>query len=266
MGLQTEGKYTRILNARCIGDTRRCRWTALGRGSMCQTMFAIDERGRGFTWGQNYAGTQGHGDPDWISSMNWTYPDLVDIEFATQLLPNSGPWVKSDAGEYCGMIMNASGEIYIFGENMIVNDNACRAPGSPGVDYEWWTPIRVAPGMTFKDFSFDYYHAHGVNQNNRLVSWGYNINYCMGNGLPECQWSAYLEGRVYTPYENPLMVEDVKLVACEYGGDACVTVSNRVYGWGENWYEGAMWSQVPVEYTGLPEIHIPQSGLLLHYF
>ena len=91
------GRYNYLMNARCLEGFTRYKWAKLGRVGAAQGSSAIDELGRLFTWGQNYWGQSGQGDPCYLGG-NLSRPWLQDIEVATQVLPYTD-FIKVCSGE-----------------------------------------------------------------------------------------------------------------------------------------------------------------------
>ena len=232
--------YTLLTNS-CPEGFYRCHWSKLGRISCTQASAAIDERGRLFTWGQNYWGQCGQGDKSIDSRLH-------EIEFCTQLT-NAENWIKVGGGEACLMAINREGALWAWGSN----SDDCSQWGLPPGTYGSvaYTPIRCTPGYLFKDFAFDGYHTIAIGQDDKLYSFGDNSYWALGIGG--------VKGNPYaTPQLNPTITEDVKLIDCELFCNVAVTVSNKVYAFGGEgwWYSDNVWETydtgVPWEVTGLP--------------
>ena len=251
--------YNHLMNARCLDGFPRCKWAKLGRTGASQASVAIDELGRLFTWGQNYWGQCGQGDPCWSAGVE-LHPELEEIEFATQLGAERN-WIKSTSGEYSSMALNTKGELWGWGE---AEDN-CEAFGLPldsGVSHTqcftgvpipgsmnlFYFPVLCTPSYLWKDFAHCYYYTLGIGLDNKLYSWGMNYDYGLGASVTEGVGFA-------TPILNPTLTADIKLVDCELMCNAAVTVDDRVYVWGVDWWQNqASWnfdSEVPMEITGL---------------
>jgi alpha-tubulin suppressor-like RCC1 family protein len=208
---------------------------------------AIDENGRIFTWGQNFEGFCGQGDPEWVSP-SYLHPELVDIESPTQVGTSSN-WVKADSGELSTIAINSDGELWGWG--IATDDCAPFALPYDDINYIFYTPVRVAPGYTFKDFAHDYYHTLAIGTDDKLYVWGGNDGYALGIGSDETIIQR-------TPLLHTYITDDIKFVGCGLLCNAVVTTDNKVYVWGDLWgyasidgYESFI-SSTPVEVLGLP--------------
>jgi hypothetical protein len=196
-----------------------------------------------------------------VSPNVWIRPELIDIVFATQLGAAEN-WVKSCSGEIASMALNTKGELWGWGQSESNGESFGLDPdsgvshtqgytgvGTPGYMFLFYHPVRCTPNNLWKDFAFDYYHGLGIGLDDKLYTWGMNENYALGAGLPE--------GNGYKdPVLNPTLTADIKFVDAELLCSMAVTVTNRVYVWGDGWwYDEANWdfsSEIPMEITGLP--------------
>lgn len=253
--------YDMFRNGKCEGDCLRYKWAKLGRTWGSQASVAIDELGRLFSWGQNYWGQSGQGDRCWGGGSNYNRPDLVEIELATQLTDMKG-FVKSCSGEVSSVALRANGELWGWGDMTYTDGSAfgldpdqgvssqqCfTGTGVPGFMDLFFRPVRCTPGYLWKDVAHDYYHTITIGMDNKLYTFGRNADSCLGvEGL-----GLY----VPTPQLNLTLTADIKLIDTELLCSAAVTVDNKVYVWGESWWDAeANWdfsSAVPTEITGLP--------------
>lgn len=220
------------MNGECESTLLRYKWVSLGRTQASQSSNGIDELGRMFTWGQDREGQSGQGGL------------ISGVECATQL-GSATNWVKASSGEKSTIAHNESNELWGWGDQQYTDNSAFGLP-PPGVEY--YTPVRVAPGYNFKDVAHDYYHTLAIGMDNKLYTFGSNHDYTLGAGVTEGD-------NFMTPILNPTLLADIKLIDCEYLVNIAVTTDDKVYVWGENFWDwcgpGFFNYQIPTEVTGL---------------
>jgi len=234
--------YALVRNGWCEDGFKRCKWSSLGRTMASQSSNAIDERGRMFTWGQNYYSQSGQG-------LGIPAGELSQIEYATQIGAESN-WVKAESGELSTIAINKDGELWGWGNA----DNDCEPFGLPPFsgdngDARFYYPRMVTPGYVWKDFTHDYYHTMAIDENDKLWIWGMNYDECFGmRGVP----IPYNNGSA-TPIQHTYLTDDVKLIDCELLGNVVVTTNDKVYVFGEGFYTffGFPDLKEPREITGL---------------
>lgn len=243
-------------NTKCYTGYKRYKWDKIGRCQATQASLAIDELGRLFAWGQNSVGQCGQGDPN-------IYDDRWEFEYCTQI-GDKQDWIGVGGGELSMMAINRSGELWGWGYAGY-RQSAFGLPDAAEDNY--WFPVRCAPNNLFKAVAHQYYATIAIGTDNKLYSFGSNIDYCLGIGG--------VQGNNYnTPQLNPYITEDIKLIDSELFCTAVVTVTNRVYLFGcDWWYTHTAWdgyyTGVPWEVTGLPvgsnitQVSVCQTGVVV---
>ena len=215
--------YNMIRNGKCEGGFGRVRWSCLGRTSASQASVAIDENGNLFTWGQNAGAQSGQGDYTILGNQ------VAYIEWATQLLPGIR-FVKSSSGEQSSVALTSNGELWGWGDQRWEDSSAFGLPAGSGPTGDDWyyTPWKCTPGYRWKDAVHCMYYTLAIGMDNKLYTFGRNIDECLGMNLA----NDYLQ---HTPLLNTYLTDDIKLIDCEYIANVAVTVDNKVYIWGDSW-------------------------------
>ena len=102
--------YNHLMNAECLYGFKRYKWACLGRTMASQDSVTIQFQSRQLTWGQNYYGQSGQGDPCWLGG-NYTNSAKHNIEYATQLTHFSD-FIKSCSGEIGSVALRENGELW----------------------------------------------------------------------------------------------------------------------------------------------------------
>lgn len=209
---------------------------------------AIDEYGRLWSWGKNDDGTCGQGNPYYSCDTGFTSPNDRYFPVPT-LVSDKSDWVKIQAGEYMTMGIDESGRLWAWGESDGCGDSdgncACLAlPHDSGTDKCAWedghsprtnqqcgfySPTRVAPNMTFKDFMHNYLYTHAIGQDDLLYFFGYPVE--SGSGMDTSK------DFYDTPTRVPGVMDTVKIILgpgdAGYGGGV-ITKDNKVIVWGSD--------------------------------
>ncbi len=253
--------FEAIRNAKCLDGFPRCKWAKLGRTGASQASVAIDEKGRLFSWGQNYWGQSGQGDPCYLNPGSITRREFINIEYATQLTHFSD-FVKSCSGEVASMALRENGELWGWG-NAEGNDDGvdgqscasfglphdsgvchtcCRGvPQAAGYYYLFYNPVLCTPGYLWKDFAFDYYHGIGIGLDNKLYTWGANWDWALGMD----EDVVAVDKSTPTPILNTYLTDDIKFVdativslSCSYWAIIVLLSNGELWGVGAEYIYG----------------------------
>jgi hypothetical protein len=233
--------------------------------------FAIDERGRLWSWGRNYNGETGQGNYEYNSTLSgydrftiWTNYHIT----SPTLVPGfeeKRDWVKITIGEMASMGMDAEGKLWGAGytaRHSSDTEGNCALFGLPHDSGEAWQEwrgvgpvgndqyyffdfVRCAPGYTFKDFAQCYYYAVMIGQDNLAYFMGSDgYDHVSGYHWDDPDYEYYRE----TPTRVPTVTDELKFLAelCEMNYDnwGCVTMDNRIlvvgyysYVYNEGWVD-----------------------------
>lgn len=199
---------------------------------------ALDADGAAWCWGSNRSGQLGVGDtagPERCSITLSSYPTVVVGTIACATTPIKVATSKrfksidADADESCAL--TSSGELWCWGSGGDGFGLGATAPaGCTG--YLCPSPIRAAPGLTFRIFDLNYYGACGTDVTFQLYCWGQqNGSGRFGRvlGVPVI-WNAP------TPINSSAAIRDFAL---GYSHTCAVTTSGALICFGSN-YSGAL--------------------------
>lgn len=192
---------------------------SLGLGSFHAT--AITSLGRVFAWGYNGTGQLGDG-----TTINKNVP--VDITASLGLAPEEMITNLQAFNNHTGGV-TSSGRILMWGENGWgqLGDGTYTNKSMP-IDIT--SNCNLTSGETVIDLSLGVMHSGALTSNNRVLMWGYNGYYQLGDGT-----SSYK----LLPFDitSRFTLEDGEVnVALALGGyfSKSITSSGRVISWGNN--------------------------------
>lgn len=229
--------WNALANGCCPPAPPEFRFVNVTSGQVNQA--AIDNQGRLFTWGNT--GQSSTGQTPIPSGVNFLMhpavflaPTLEEMRYPYQVGTKSD-WVRVEAAEYLYMAIDAEGVLWAWGEGFA---------GQGGWDvtdqYVWnrttdrWEPnntVAIVPQLVdagpWEDFALGWYHVVGLKADNSLWIWGTNYDNTFGD-------PGYTPGQVsLVPIEVTWIPEGVKLVSADYSVTAIVTVTDKVYVWGD---------------------------------
>ena len=239
----------------CRDGFRRYKWSQCGIGEG-QSSLAIDELGRLFAWGQNYDHQCGIFPTAALDfgtySLTGMPPLYDDIEVPTRILLKHKRFIKCGSNEFGQFALTDEGEMYGWGWA----SEDCSAFGLPvgsGIDSsnEYFSePVLCTPGYRWKDIANDMYSTIGIDLDGNVYGWGDNFDWNITN--------EYTINLIFnTPQRLNLVPGPCKFVDSRLGPKVVVTEDNRVFAWGDSWWNTESgwdfyFNGTPTQITGLP--------------
>ena len=182
-----------------------------------QTIYAITEEGKLYSWGNNVVGQVGNG----TDTNNQTTPYLVEIDGKIKNVVSS-----CDQTIYA---ITEEGKLYSWGKNnhgQIGDGNA----NDDGTSKQLTPHLVVGIDGKVKDIIIDNYTVYAITEEDKLYSWGNNQRGQVGSSNPDNQ----NEPMIKSPQELSI-VGKVKNVVISFNDTVyAVTEEGKLYSWGNN--------------------------------
>ncbi len=181
-----------------------------------ETIYAITEEGKLYSWGNNISGQVGNG-----TTNNQTTPYLVEISGKIKD-------VVSSCDETVFAITE-DGKLYSWGKNNHGQIGDGKADDS-GISNQLTPHLVVGIDGKVKDIIIDNYTVYAITEEDKLYSWGNNQRGQVGSSNPDNQ----NEPMIKSPQELSI-VGKVKNVVISFNDTVyAVTEEGKLYSWGNN--------------------------------
>ncbi len=204
--------------------THSYKWIDVATNGWKKQTCAIDENHDLYCWGANNFGHLGIGD------------ELIKtVPFPTKITRPAGvKWEKIYPSLFGFCALSTEKQLYCWGDMDLMS-------AVTGSYYDSvTTPILISDvsNMKFKKIAFSLMAIYGLTEDNRLYSWGYNVEYLLGRGFETIKENSSKRWKYYEPGEikNPLGLGWIDISS--YLLTACaIDTEHNLWCWGRsgNW-------------------------------